>query len=131
MDRKISALPYTSVIVKDDILPIVKNIATTPANYVVKIEDLFGDIRTNVNVTQGTLTVGNTATVNTLVSNTANITSVNSTNISANNYKITGRTTPASNTGAGIDTNTIFIDNDYLYIKISDNKVKRVALSDF
>ncbi len=130
MDRKLSQLPYTTVAVANDILPIVKNIGTTPANYIIKIEDLFDDIRTNVTVTQGLLTA-NVANVTTLNSNTVNVTTVNTTNFTANTVKLTGRITPSANTGPGIDINTMFIDNDYLYIKVGENRLKRVALSDF
>lgn len=130
MDRKISGLPYTTTAVAADVLPIVKNLATTPANFIIKIEDLFGDIRTNVTLTQGIFT-SNTANINTLTSNTVNSVNVISTSITANNVKLTGRITPSSNTGAGIDTNSMFIDNDYIYIKVGENRLKRVALSDF
>ena len=70
-------------------------------------------------------------TVGNLLSNSsANVTVSDSAVLSAKNLVVRRKETPASSADA-VDQGTIYFDDNYLYLAISNGAIKRVALSTF
>lgn len=69
--------------------------------------------------------VPRSVSVDILFSNTAG-----NTTLKANNLVISKNTTPANST-ATVVSRSIWFDSDYLYVALSNNSIKRIALSSF
>lgn len=135
---KITEYPSHSAITSSDLLLIVTNVNTDPASKKIGLKDFFGNIASNTSITANFTLTGNNYSI---VSNTY---SVNAASVSFNkivtdsliinsdNIKISQKNTPAnssiSETGS---EGKISFDDNYLYVKISNNSIKRIALSSF
>ena len=104
-DRKITEFTAATTVVGADIIPVVTDVAGTPANKKITIAGLFGKVAANT-VINGTFT--------------ANTTSI----------RVSTASTPANSTTSGTH-GTIKWDSSYIYVCTANNVWKRVSLSAF
>lgn len=103
--KKISELTALTSPAAEDLLVIVDAPTTNAVTKSVTVGNLFGNCSAN-------LTLSNAAILN------------------ANTVVVRNKQTPANST-ATFTGGTIFFDENYLYIAVSNNTIKRVALSSF
>lgn len=103
--KKITEYAYVNNFSSSDVLLIVTNVATTPLTRIVTGSGFFGAVNTSITIT------GNN-------------------NIEANTIIVRRNETP-SNSSITIKGGTIFFDNNYIYVAISNNEIKRASLSAF
>jgi hypothetical protein len=144
-DKKISQLTELTSPVAEDLLPVVDDPNGTPINKFLRLKNLFGNAGNTV--ITGTLTVsGGNTTIggsNTYVTSNVVTTGVNTfsnTHIADSKFTIQTSKTPSTNnatTELGSPTTdfphdgSLFWDENYLYIAVSNTVIKRVALSTF
>lgn len=120
-----------NAIVTSSDLPVVNSLAAT--DYVMVIANVSGNAQTSIItvpkllgnsggplIYSNTLTIGN-STVNVFI---------NSTSITSNTIIVSNNTTPANST-ASVTSRSIWFDNDYIYVAIGNNSIKRVSLNTF
>lgn len=135
-DQRISQLPLLVDPQGEDLLPIIDNPNGTPTSKKIRLDKLFGDIQSNT-VINGTFETTANATfsgANTVFTSNVNVTglaAVSNLTINSNGLVITTQLTPANSSIAAVETGKIFFDSSYLYIKVSNTEIKRVALSSF
>lgn len=115
-DQKVSELTNLATAAGEDLLYIVDDPSGTPVSKKITLDNLLGSVPANTTFTQ-TATFNNKVTV-------ANgfITLTESKTVSSNNA------TTVLGTGA---QGSIFWDENYLYVAVSNTQIKRVALSVF
>lgn len=101
-DHSLSSLPSIEQVDGDELLYIVDNPGSTPSSKSITVTELFS----------------NASSILTL--------SVETTDLILNE-----RETPTSSSDSNILNGRIFFDENYLYIKVNINTIKRVALSTF
>lgn len=104
-DLKVTQMTSLAVPAGEDLLMIVDDPAGSPINKKVSLSTLFGKVHANT-VINGTLT----ANTNTIVISTS--------------------LTPANST-ATIAKGSVFYDDNYMYLAVQANTIKRVALTAF
>lgn len=112
---KITELTAATSLAANDLFVVVKDPAGSPSTKKITVSATFG------NVVVATV-FSNTVTFSGNVSSNSNIT--------ANNLFINYRTTPASNTET-VTQGKIWFDANYIYVAVSNNNIKRAALSNF
>lgn len=110
-DKRISELQSATSVASEDLLNIVDNPIGTPVNKKITVKNFFGSVPANTTFQ-------------------ANVSIHGSMVVSNNNIRITESQTPANSTIA-VSQGAIFWDEDYIYIAVSNNVVKRAALSSF
>jgi len=135
-DKKTSQLDPISVPKGSDVLYIVHNMDTTPTSKRISLDNLFGTVVSNTDI-KGTFT----ASANTFFNGDSNYFSYDVTVggtlesskfvVNSNGFVITDKLTPANSTVEAIEIGKFFYDDDYLYVKVANNTIKRVALSNF
>lgn len=103
--KKVTELTAYAAPTGSDLVYIVKDPAGTPQSCKVTVSDLFNNCSSNV-------TISNSAV------------------LSANTVVVRRKQTPANST-ITVAQGTIFYDNDYMYIAVANNVLKRVALTSF
>lgn len=134
---KITNYPLYTNLQPDDLFLVVANVNSDPANKRVRFSDLLSNLNANTAINgslevNGDFTVdGDTYFVNSLDVQFTNL-RVDNLVVSSNGFIISEKFTPANSAiyEAGSE-GKFFYDENYLYIKISDNEVKRVALTSF
>lgn len=140
-DKKITQLDAVTSVANTDLLLIVRDPSTTPANKKLEIGDLFGetaqtvfskvDVRSTGN---STLAAASTQTVSgnavRLVSNTT-VEMTGTPDVIGDRIRIRSSFTPANsnNTFVGLPVGTIAWDSNYLYIAVASgaNGIARIA----
>jgi len=112
---KISELNAITTLTTDDLMMVVNDPAGSPTTNKIT----FGNVLANVNIT---VKFSNT------VNSSSNITSTSI--INSTNLFINYRTTPTTNTDV-VQSGKLWFDNDYIYVAVSNNNIKRVALNNF
>ena len=112
---KISELNAVTTLTSDDLIMVVNDPAGSPTTNKIT----FGNMLANVNIV---------AKFSNTVNSSGNITSTSI--INSNNLFINYRTTPTTNTDV-VQSGKLWFDNDYIYVSISNNNIKRAALSNF
>ena len=112
---KISELNAITTLTSDDLIMVVNDPAGSPTTNKIT----FGNMLANVNIV---------AKFSNTVNSSGNITSTSI--INSNNLFINYRTTPTTNTDV-VQSGKLWFDNDYIYVAISNNNIKRAALSNF
>ena len=143
-DSKISQLTELTAPVAEDLIPVVDDPNGTPINKFLRIKTLFGNAG-NTSIT-GDLTVSANVTFsgsNTYMTSNlvvSGVTRFANTHITGNKVTIQTSKTPSTNnatTELGSPTTdfphdgSLFWDENYLYIAVSNTVIKRVALSTF
>ena len=134
-DSKISELPDLTALEGRDILPVVERLGPAQfANKKVTINKLFSSVPSNTRY-EGTLTVvGNTNLRECVANNIAfSVSTGNLISVAAKGVVIRNAFTPGSSNldDASFPIGTISYDQNYLYIKVATNTIKRVALTSF
>ena len=112
---KISELNAVTTLTSDDLIMVVNDPAGSPTTNKIT----FGNMLANVNIV---------AKFSNTVNSSGNITSTSI--INSTNLFINYRTTPTTNTDV-VQSGKLWFDNDYIYVSISNNNIKRAALSNF
>tara|TARA_R110000803_G_scaffold185254_2_gene247610 strand:- start:55 stop:474 length:420 start_codon:yes stop_codon:yes gene_type:complete len=135
-DQKISQLTAMTVPTGVDLLVITDDPTGTPVSKSLSLETLFANIPSNTSI-EGTLTVASNTVLNgsnTVVSSNVNFTSTRGPVISAPWIKLAKSVVSSNNAetqlGGGLE-GSMFWDENYLYIAVSNTVVKRTALSTF
>lgn len=121
-DNKLTGLQEETTPVGDDLFLIVVNTDGVPVSKRIKIRTFLSNIPSNTSIT-GNLSVSNT--INSLLIETDDLT------VSGDGIIVTGSLTAANSSQPSIPTGKVFYDDNYLYVKVNDDEVKRVALSTF
>lgn len=134
---KITEYPSYSALTSSDLLLIVSNVNVDPASKKIKIKDFFGNISSNTSITSnftlsGNFTVsGNTYTVNSS-SVAFNKIVTDNLKINSDGFIISQKSTPPNSGVSEPGTEgKISFDENYLYVKTSNNSIKRIELSSF
>lgn len=109
MSTKITELQSLNVATSDDLLVIVNNPGGTPATRHITVGDMFSNVTMNVAFNSNISLNGNTT---------------------VGNIFITYDTTPPSSV-ASVTKGKLWFDDNFLYVAIANNNIKRVALSSF
>ena len=112
---KISELNAITSVLSTDLIAIAHDVNGLPSTRKIT----FGDVFANVNIA---------VKFSNNVDSSGNITSTSI--INSNNLFINYRTTPTTNTDV-VQSGKLWFDNDYIYVSISNNNIKRAALSNF
>lgn len=144
--KKITELSQANSVANNDLLVIVTNPASLSETKKVTVNTFFSNVVATKVTTTGPVTIGNTLNVtsNTVLSGNVYLTSpvlisgsmtvtTNATysqTLTANQIIINDRRTPANST-IDITAGTLFYDNTYLYIAVSQNLIKRIQLVSF
>jgi len=115
-DRKVSELPTLTTAAGDDILYVVDAGGGTPVSKQISLNDFYATVPANTTFT-GTVTASSTVDVSNGI-----VTLSTPTTVSSNNA--------TTQLGAGRQ-GSIFWDEDFLYVAVSNTVIKRVALSVF
>lgn len=119
--KKISELTALSNASGDDLLAIVDDPSGTPETKKITVANLFANVVSNT-IFKNTLTVNGSVTIagNSNFTKPAHFSNTVALTITA----------PASNSASGI-AGEIRVDSSYIYVCVSNNSWKRVALSNF
>lgn len=131
--RKVTELETLTTPNGLDVIYIIDDVAGTPTGKQMSLNVLFGNVTVNTSIS-GTFTVsGKTTLANTLVEKltVSGETNLAATTFQSNGVVITTQLTPANSSVSSITTGKIFYDDDYLYIKVANTTIKRVALDSF
>ena len=117
LDKKLrnEYLGIGHTLTSDDLIMVVNDPAGSPSTNKIT----FGNMLANVNIV---------AKFSNTVNSSGNITSTSI--INSTNLFINYRTTPTTNTDV-VQSGKLWFDNDYIYVSISNNNIKRAALSNF
>lgn len=135
-DKKTSQLQPLTDPQGEDLLYIVDNVNTTPVSKNISLDTLFGNIKSNTHI-DGVLTATANATfsgANTTFTYNVKVNGeLDAKNmiVSSNGLIIKNKLTPANSSVPAIDVGKVFYDENYLYIKVANNVIKRVSLSNF
>lgn len=136
-DERISDLSTITDISGTDLLLIIKDrVGQTKVSHKISLNEFFESIPANTTFA-GDLTVEGNVYLegdNLSISSNTNITGnmiVKSLEISSNGIIINNKLTPANNSVPAIDVGKFFYDENYLYVKVAEDTIKRVALSSF
>jgi hypothetical protein len=106
---KISELTAITSLSADDLIMVVNDPNGAPSSNKITVGNLFGNVRVSA-------TFANAATF--------------SANVTVTNFMINNKATPTSNTD-NAQAGKVWYDNDYIYVAVANNSIKRVALSNF
>lgn len=106
---KISELTAITSLTADDLIMVVNDPNGSPSTNKITVSNLFGNVRVSA-------TFANTTTF--------------SSNTIVTNFMINNKATPASNTD-NAQMGKMWFDEDYIYVAVANNSIKRVALSNF
>lgn len=134
-DSKISSLPSAANLGGRDIVPVViRSGASTYTNKKISVNEMFGNIVANTAINADLDVTGNTSLVN-VEATRVDVTMAVADNlqINSNGIIISTKFTPGSSTidDTQYPQGKFSYDANYLYIKVSANTIKRVALSSF
>lgn len=132
-DRKISQNPSIGGFFGNNLLVVVDQSDGVGTTKKQTLSDFFSAIETDVEIT-GEFHLNGTSHFysNAFFSQASFSGDVQIQSLATSNGIIFSNTfTPGANTGIGIPTGKVFFDSNYLYIKVANNTVKRVALSNF
>jgi len=118
---KITELTSANSLTANDLFVIVKDPSGSPSTKKITVTGAFSNIASPAVFSNSVTISGNVTISSNLVSNS---------NITANNLFINYRTTPVTNTDT-VTTGKLWFDNNHIYVAISNNLIKRVALSTF
>ena len=145
-DRKLSQLDAVASVDSEDLVLIVTDPNGTPTNYRITIKNLFGNIPANTSIS-GIFTAtanvvfsgSNTSfTYNTVMTGDKN--AIANLHVTSNRLTIANSKTPSTNNattefGSPLSDRphdgSLFWDNNYLYLAVSNTVIKRVSLSSF
>lgn len=136
MDKKVTQLPHLTLPDGNDRLYIIDNPIGTPVSKQITLDKLFGNITSNTVLNKveikGDVSIKGIATF----ANTVNVaTRVNALDIrtTGNGIVIENKFTPGVSTldNTSFPLGKITFDENYLYIKVANTVIKRVALSNF
>lgn len=116
MAVKVSELPKATNASRDDLLIIIDSPAGGAVTKNITVKDFFSNVSTTV-MFNNTVSFSNTFTANT-------------SNTYFSNVHFSYSQTPTSSVFPG-DKGQIWFDNDYIYVAVANNFVKRVAVSSF
>ena len=105
---KISELTAITSLTADDLLMVVNDPNGAPSTNKITVGNLFGNVRVSA-------TFANSAAFS---------------NVTINNFVLNNKATPASNTD-NAQMGKMWFDEDYIYVAVANNSIKRVALSNF
>lgn len=135
-DKKTSQLQSLNDPVGSDLLYIVDNVNTTPVSKKISLDTFFGNVKSNTHI-DGIFTATANAYfsgANTSFTYNVQVDGVFDTKnmvVSSNGLIIKNKLTPANSSVPAIDVGKVFYDENYLYIKVANNVIKRVSLSNF
>ena len=118
---KITELTAATSLAANDLFVIVKDPSGSPSTRKITVTGAFSNIGSPA-VFSNTVTISGNVTITGNVSSNANVT--------ANNLFINYRSTPLNSTDT-VTTGKMWFDNNYIYVAISNNVIKRAALSSF
>lgn len=128
-DRKVTQLDTLASAAPEDYLLIIDSPNGTPVSKKIRISALAGALP-NTTI-QGTLDVSSNTTISgTKVTVSANATFSGNSVFATNEIVITTSQTPANST-ITVTKGTMFWDNNYLYVAVSNNVLKRATLASF
>ncbi|QIG66044.1 hypothetical protein phiOC_p402 [Ochrobactrum phage vB_OspM_OC] len=133
-DKKVSQLQRLVNPSANDLLLVIDMKSEIPVSKNITIGELVGQLPA---ITTDTLTIGeslvvttgNNASINATVPLTANTVTAKQT--STEELILTDVLTPAQSADTQLDFGRIFFDENYLYIKVNNTEIKRVALETF
>ena len=105
LDSKISQLQSVTTWDGEELVLLVVDPNGTPSNKNITLNDIFKSISNNTTIDADLTVTGNVVFQN--------------------------KNTPTSSNDANVPNGSIFYDDNYLYIRTSDNEIKRVELSNF
>lgn len=133
-DRKVSQLQSHTLPAAEDLLYIVDNPNGTPVSKKITVKNLAGNMPntsvTNLTVSANVIISGSNSSFTSNV-NVTGTTRLGVTKITSNGIVVENSLTPANSTITGVDTGKIFWDANYIYVRVSNTTIKRVALSSF
>ncbi|MBY0540279.1 MAG: hypothetical protein K2P52_02550 [Campylobacterales bacterium] len=121
-DSKVTQLPSLTTPASEDLIYIIDNPAGTPASKKISLLTLFANIPSDANVT-GDISATGDLDVKEIVANNISLT--------GRSIQITTFTTPSTSTDNTYPRGTILLDENYLYVKVTSNTFKRIALTSF
>lgn len=120
-DSKVSQLPELVNPSSEDLLYIVDNPNGTPASKKITLKQFFGNVTSNTHVSQSFTVDGDTS-----------LAGVTAETIHVSEVLVLGpKETPASSTDTAKASGTLFWDDNYLYIKVTGDVLKRIPLATF
>lgn len=137
MDKKVTQLPHLTVPDGNDRLYIIDNPTGTAVSKQITLDRVFGNVNSNTVLNRTLAVAGNTVFngISTFA-NTVNVsTRLNATDIrtTGNGIIIENKFTPGVSTldNASYPMGKITFDTNYMYIKVANTTIKRIALSSF
>lgn len=137
--KKVTELTTLTIPAGVDLLLVIDDPNGSPVSKKISINQLFGNIPANTSITAKLTVSGNTTLggANTHITSNVNIAGAQLTAkkivSTSNGVVITNSFTPA-NSSVGIPTipvGKIFWDSGFLYVKVANTTIKRIALSSF
>lgn len=104
-----SQLPSVTAATGDDFLILVNDPQGSPVTTKISVGNFYSNVTVNVTFSETLRATGN---------------------VYANNFHITNSVTPAYSTVA-VEKGKIWFDQDYLYVAVANNDIRRVALTSF
>lgn len=134
--QKVTEHPTLVTPAGPDLVYVIDDVAGTPTGKKITLDSFFSQIPSNTAV-NGTFSVSGNTTLsgaNTKIDYDLNVSGTATFNVvktSSNGVIITNSLTPANSSVTGIPTGKLFWDANYLYVRVSNTTIKRVALSAF
>jgi len=116
MAVKLSDLPTITFCTNNAILVLENDPSGSPTTSGITVQNFFSNVNVNTSIS-GTFTVSNTVTFT-------------NSNTHISNLHITYNTTPANSTSSVL-AGKVWADEEYLYVAVSNNNIKRIALTSF
>lgn len=114
-ERKINELPTRTNISNNALLVAVHDPVGVPTTVNITYANFFANVNVSTVKFNGVVTLANTS---------AN-------NLVANNFSLTNSWTPTSSSQSGTVRGNFWWDNNFLYLAVANNTIKRVGLSTF
>lgn len=120
-DSKVTQLPTLTNPSSEDLLYIIDNPNVSPASKKITLKQFFGNVNSNTNISQSLNVVGDTT-----------LADLEADKVVVSEVLVLGpKETPSSSTDTSKASGSLFWDDNYLYIKITGNVVKRIPLATF
>ena len=137
-DKKVTQLTELTTTADSDLLYVVDDATGTPVSKKVTVKNFFGTVPANTTITGRLVASANTNFRGTTSVFNANTTFNSAPIANTNRVIISNKVTISSNNAttqfagnAPANQGSLFWDDDYLYVAISNTVIKRVALSVF
>lgn len=120
-DSKVTQLPTLANPASEDLLYVIDNPNGTPTSKKINLKEFFGNVTSNTSISQNLSVAGET-----------DLAELSATVVTVEDVLVLGpKQTPGSSTDTTKASGSLFWDDNYLYVKITGNVLKRVALATF